>query len=77
METMKDYIQPFLDLIKNLVQPQEGTKFLVTVAGLGTIYLLHAKELATNVTDVVIALMVIGYYVADIFHKVKKQENGK
>jgi len=74
---MKDYIQPFLDLIKNLVQPQEGTKFLVTVAGLGTIYLLHAKELATNVTDVVIALMVIGYYVADIFHKVKKQENGK
>ncbi len=71
---MKDFIQPILDLIKSLVQPESGTKFLITIAGLAAIYFLHANELATDTTDIVIGLMVAVYYVADIFHKVKKQE---
>lgn len=72
-----DILKPILDLIKELIQPQQGTKFLLTIAALAAIYFLHEKGLSTNTTDIVIGLMVAVYYVADVFHKVKKQENGK
>ena len=72
---MKDLIQPILDLIKALVQPQSGTKFLITIAAMAAIYFMHAKGIATTISDVVLAGMVAVYYVADIYHKPKKKEN--
>ncbi|KKL81518.1 hypothetical protein LCGC14_1993950 [marine sediment metagenome] len=74
---MKDFIQPFLDLIKTLVQPQQGTKFLITIGAMAAIYFMHSKGIATTVSDVVLAAMVTVYYVADIYHKPKKKENGQ
>lgn len=75
MSMMKEFIQPILDLIKTLVQPQQGTKFLITIAGMAAIYFLQAKEIGTTATTVSIAAIVCAYYIADIFHKIKKQES--
>jgi len=69
---MKDFIQPILDLIKTLVQPQQGTKFLITVAGMAAIYVLQSKGIGDIATTVTIGAIVIAYYVADIYHKPKK-----
>jgi hypothetical protein len=75
---MKDFIQPILDLIKSLVQPQQGTKFLVTVAAIGGIvYLAMQGFVAGDAVVWAIAAIAILYYIADIFHKIKKQGNGK
>ena len=78
---MKDLIQPILDLVKALVQPQQGTKFLITVAAIGAIVYLHSKGIATDASDITIATLAAVYYVADIFHKKKaanivKSDNG-
>ena len=73
---MKDLIQPIVDLIKSLVQPQQGTKFLVTLAGLGSIFLLRKQGLGDPTTIIVIGLMVVSYYVADIFYKLKRKDGG-
>ena len=70
---MKDFIQPILDLVKTLVQPEKGTKFLITLAGLGAIYYMHSSTIATDASDVVIAIVVVAYFVADIFHKLRKE----
>lgn len=71
---MKEFIAPILDLIKTLVQPEKGTKFLLTLAGIGAIYFMHSKAIATLSSDVVIGLMVVAYYIADIYHKPKKEK---
>lgn len=74
---IKDLIQPILDLIKALVQPAHGSKFLITLAGIGAITYLHSKGIATDASDVTVAALAAVYYVADIFAKkdVKKQKN--
>lgn len=69
---MKEFIQPILDLIKTLVQPSQGTKFLITLAAMAAIYFMHSKAVATTGSDIAIAGMVAVYYVADIYHKTKK-----
>lgn len=74
---MEKIIQPVLDLIKTLVQPQQGTKFLITVAGMGAIYMMHKAVIATTTSDIVIGVMVAVYYAADIIHKPKKKENAQ
>lgn len=71
---MKDLIQPFLDLIKQLVQPEKGTKFLVAIAAMGALYLTHAKGFATISSDAGFVLLAAIYFVADIYHK--KGKNG-
>lgn len=78
---MKDFIQPILDLIKSLIQPQQGTKFLVTVACVGAIYMLVSKSaglaLDTELLKyavVMLGLMPIAYYVADFLHKNRGQK---
>ncbi len=71
---MKDFIQPILDLIKTLVQPSQGTKFLITVGGFAALYFMHKQGVATTGSDVVIGAMVIVYYIADIYHKNKKEK---
>ncbi len=73
-KAMKDFIQPILDLIKTLVQPQQGTKFLITIGGLAALFFMHKYGIATTSSDVVIGIMVAAYYVADIFHKGKKEK---
>lgn len=71
---MKDFIQPILDLIKTLVQPSQGTKFLITLAGFGLIYYLEKSGLGDDATIITVGSMVAVYYVADIFHKTRKAE---
>lgn len=73
---MKDFIQPFLDLIKALVQPESGTKFLITLSGMGGIIFLTMKGFVpgTWVTTVTLGAMVIMYYIADLYHK--RMKNG-
>jgi hypothetical protein len=66
---MKDFVQPVLDLIKTLVQPQQGTKFLITIVGLAALYFMHKQGVATTSSDIVIV-----YYVADIYHKGNKEK---
>jgi hypothetical protein len=72
---MKELFQPVLDLIKMLVQPEKGTKFLVTVAGLAAIYFMHVKTIDNSTSDIVIGVIVAAYYVADIFYKTKINNN--
>lgn len=71
---MKDFIQPFTDLIKTLVQPESGTKFLVTISGMGAIVFLTMKGYVegSDMTIIALAAMVISYYVADIIYKRNK-----
>lgn len=69
---MTEFMKPILDLIKTLVQPSQGTKFLVTLAGFGMIYLLASKNIGGPYGIPVVGLVVIVYYVADIYHKGKK-----
>ena len=69
---MKDFIQPILDLIKTLVQPQQGTKFLITVAGMAAIYFMASAGILTDAITITIGCIVVAYYVADIYHKGKK-----
>ena len=70
---MKDFIQPILDLIKTLVQPQQGTKFLITMAGLASMFFMHKAAIATGTSDIVTGLVIVAYYMADIMHKGPKQ----
>lgn len=72
---MKELIQPFLDLIKNLVQPEKGTKFLVTVAAIGAIFFMHKYAISTMESDIVIGGLAAVYYIADIHYKTKLKEN--
>lgn len=69
---VKDLIQPILDLVKALVQPQQGTKFLITVAAIGAIVYLHSKGIATTTSDIVLMVIAVIYYLADIFAKTRK-----
>ena len=68
---MKDFIQPILDFVKDLVQVQHGTKFLVTIAGLGGIIWLKYSGLADPTTTITIACLIVAYYFADIVYKAK------
>ncbi len=71
-KAMKDFIQPFLDLIRTLVQPQQGTKFLITLAGIGGIIFLQMKGIGSGPAIITIGVLVASYYIADIFAKGKK-----
>lgn len=75
---MEKFIQPVLDLIEKLVQPEKGTKFLVTIAGIGAIVYLTVQSFVSGDAIVYsIAAIVILYFGADIFHKLRKKENGQ
>jgi len=68
---MTEFLKPILDLIKALVQPSQGTKFLVTIAGFGMIYLLATKDIGGVYAIPVVGVIIIAYYAADIYHKPK------
>ncbi len=69
---MKEIIQPFLDLIQKLVQPEQGTKFLVSLAGIGSIFYLQYKQMGDWQTSATIAAVAIAYFIGDIYYKTKK-----
>ena len=69
---MKDFIQPILDLIKTLVQPEKGTKFLITLAVVGGVVYLHKAGIATTSSDIGLVALAIAYYGFDTFHKLRK-----
>ena len=71
---MQTWIQPILDLIKDLIQPQNGTKFLITIAGLGLLGYLKHSLISDPVTTIVIGLVIIAYYIVDTFSKGKKKK---
>ncbi len=73
---MRELVQPFLDLVRDLVQPQQGTKFLVTLASVGSIVFLHMRGFSSTTSDAVVGLMAIAYYLADIWYKTKVKNNG-
>lgn len=70
---MKDFIQPILDLIKTLVQPEKGTKFLITLAVVGGVVCLHKEGIATTSSDLGLVALAVAYYGFDTFHKLKKK----
>lgn len=74
-EMLTEFIKPILDLIKTLVQPQQGTKFLITIAALGAIYVLQSQKIGDMATTITIGCIVVAYYVADIYHKGRKGES--
>ena len=69
---MTEFLKPILDLIKSLVQPSQGTKFLVTMGCFGMIYLLASNDIGGPYAIPTVGVITVGYYVADIFHKTKK-----
>jgi hypothetical protein len=73
---MKDSIQMVLDLIKSLVQPEKGTKFLVTLACIGAIYYMHTSAISNNTSDMVIGGVAVAYYIADYARKSMTNGNG-
>ena len=74
---MKDFIQPILDTVLKLIQPKQGTKFLVTVAGLGGLIYLAKLGLLSTPLVIAIAVIVGLYYISDLIAKVfcKPQED--
>jgi len=72
---MKELLQPIIDLIKALVTPQQGTKFLVTVIGIGSVTWLCYKGLATLPAVIGIVLMAVAYHLSNIY-LTKKGMNG-
>jgi len=77
MKVIKEFIQPILDLIKTLVQPEKGTKFLITLAVVGSVAYLHKAGIATTSSDLGLVALAIAYYGFDTFHKLKKDGGGK
>ena len=69
---MKDLIQPIIDLVKAVIVHKEGTKFLVTAIGIGTIAYLRINGIGSLGVEIVIAAVIAVYYAADIFSKNKK-----
>jgi len=66
---MKEFIQPVIDLVNAILLRKEGTKFLATVAALVAIYMMHANQIATVASDIIVGAIVAVYYVADIYYK--------
>ena len=66
---MKDIVQPLLDTVLRLIQPQQGTKFLVTVAGLGALVFLAMKGLLTPELTWAVPIVIGLYYVSDLLAK--------
>jgi hypothetical protein len=64
---MKELLQPIIDLIKALVTPQQGTKFLVTVIGIGAVTWLCYKGIATLPAVIGIVAMAIAYHLSNIY----------
>jgi len=54
-----------------------SSKFLITAAGLGAIYVLQSQKIGDISTTITIGCIVIAYYVADIYHKGKKNGGTK
>ena len=82
LKIMKDLIQPIIDLVKAVIVHKEGTKFLVTGIGIGSIIYLHINGISSLGVDIVIAAIIAIYYAADIYSKNKKNgdappEDGK
>ena len=72
MKAMKDFIQPFLDLIQKLVQPEQGTKFLVSLGAIGSIVFLQYKGLSDITTTLTVGLIAIAYFIVDYLYKLQK-----
>lgn len=68
---MKELLSPIIDLIKALVTPQQGTKFLVTVIGIGAITYLCYNGLATTEVVIGIVAMVAAYHISNIWMSTK------
>ncbi len=75
-KVMKDLIQPIADFIKTIMQIENGSKFLVTIAGIGGIIWLKYKAIGDPTTTITIACLIVAYYFADIYYK-SKIKNGE
>ena len=71
---MKDLIQPILGLIQKLIQPEQGTCFLLTLANIGAIYQMHATGVATTASDLILGAILITYYIVDTYRKRGRRE---
>ncbi len=60
------------DLIKTLVPQKTGTKFLVTLGGMFAILYMAFKEIGTDLHIYAVCLIIVLYYIADIFSKRKE-----
>ena len=71
---MKEFIQPFLDLIQKLVQPEQGTKFLITLGTEAGLYNLISSGLVPGLWGAIImGAIAIGYFFVDYFYKLQKK----
>lgn len=58
-----------LDLIKAMVTPEQGSKFLLSAIGLGAIVYMHKIGIDSEWSDVTIGAVLIAYYVADSYKR--------
>ena len=65
-----------LDLIKGMVTPSEGSKFLLSALGIGGIFYMHKLTIASDFSDGMIGAICVAYYIADTIKK-RMMLNGK
>jgi hypothetical protein len=58
-----------LDLVKAMVTPAEGSKFLLSALGMGAIVYMHKTAIASEWSDVTIGVVLVAYYIADSFKR--------
>lgn len=55
-------------LIKTLIPPNMGTKFLLTGGGMGAVVYMQVTGVLNEIAAGAVVLMLLMYYVADIMH---------
>lgn len=73
---MDNLLKMAIDLIKALVTPQQGTKFLITTIGIGALTWLSYKGLATTPVVIGVVAVVLSYHLSNIWLTSKGMQNG-
>lgn len=73
---MKFDLQPALDLIKTLVQPSQGTKFLVAILSIYVVYEMAVASLGST-PMIVVGCVAVAYGTADCIYKTFKLKIGE
>ena len=67
-------VEMVINLIESLVQPQNGTKFVITAFCMGFIYFMHKQAISTDLSDILLASIVVVYYLVDMYAKRNRDE---
>lgn len=73
---MDGLLEKALDLIKSLVTPEQGSKFLVTVLSIGGIVFLQWKQIGSWYAVIGIAAIAVAYFVFRLHEKGQLKNGG-